>query len=227
MGNRISIRFIFMYATLFSVISLLRIFYYISARLSVTCSSNGFPPSPGTITLVNPNMFLGLTNHFSQSSIKKRFPRCLHLGFKSSSRKVSLWFPTPTCLVTPSLVMVSVSSTVSTPMSGLKVCIIPHFVTPPFSDILEDQSLEPTELLNIKTGSLQQFVQNAESKGQGRSSGSFMLLPTLSSNYPSQLTIWRGAKLDLFPTVKRRNTRLSVPCDGTITTMLMLYKSGH
>ena len=49
-------------------------------------------------------------------------------------------------------------------MSGLKVCIIPHFVTPPFSDILEDQSLEPTELPNIKTGSLQQFVQNAESK---------------------------------------------------------------
>jgi hypothetical protein len=60
--------------------------------------------------------------------------------------------------------MVSVCSTLSIPTSGSKVCIISHIVTTLFSDILQDQSLEPSESTNIKTGSLDQFFQNAESK---------------------------------------------------------------
>jgi len=37
-------------------------------------------------------------------------------------------------------------------------------VTTLFSNILEDQSLEPSGSTNVKTGSLQQFFQNAESR---------------------------------------------------------------
>ena len=120
--------------------------------------------------------------------------------------------------------MVSVSSTVSTPMSGLKVCIIPHFVTPPFSDILEDQLLEPNELPNIKTGSLQQFIQNAESKRARK----VLRVIHAPSDFIQQLPfttdylVWHETR-----SLPYWNTRLLVPCNGTITTMLMLYKSGH
>ena len=44
------------------------------------------------------------------------------------------------------------------------MCIVSHIITTPFSDILQDQSLVPSESTNIKTGSLDQFFQNTESK---------------------------------------------------------------
>jgi hypothetical protein len=64
----------------------------------------------------------------------------------------------------PFLVMGSVTSTVPIPTSRFKVCIISPIVTTAFSDILQDQSLVPSESANFKTGSLDQFFENAESK---------------------------------------------------------------
>lgn len=60
--------------------------------------------------------------------------------------------------------MESVHSTVSTRTSGFKVCTDSQIACH-LSDLFEDQSLEPSaSSTNIKTGSLHQFFENAESK---------------------------------------------------------------